>query len=218
MSSNIPKVQPEVNLKSSAEPEFVVREARESDRRGIHAVVAAAFANGGDVADLWVEVEDHGHARASYVAVEGDDPGDVVGHVGLSHAWLDARRRLVDVWMLSPLSTRPDRERRGIGTALVAAAVGRTREAGVPALFLEGSPAFYGARGFEPACPRGFAPASARTPDLAFQVVTFEAHEDWMTGALVYHDMWWEHDAAGLRDPDLAALEEVLGRSRTHVR
>ena len=25
-----------------------------------------------------------------------------------------------------------------------------------------------------------------------------------MTGALVYRDVWWEHDAAGLRDPDLA--------------
>ena len=44
-----------------------------------------------------------------------------------------------------------------------------------------------------------------------------------MTGALVYRDVWWEHDAAGLRDPDLAELEEILGQSRssgsrTHVR
>ena len=36
-----------------------------------------------------------------------------------------------------------------------------------------------------------------------------------MTGALVYRDVWWEHDAAGLRDPDLAELEEVLGQSRS---
>jgi putative acetyltransferase len=217
-SSNSPKVQPKVNLKSSAATGFVVREAEEADRPGIHAVVAEAFADGGDVADLWVEVEDRGHTRASYVAIDGGDPREVVGHVGLSHAWLDARRRLVDVWVLSPLSTRPDRERRGIGTALVAAAVEAARQAGVPALFLEGSPAFYGARGFEPASPRGFVPASARTPDRAFQVVTFDAHEDWMTGALVYHDVWWEHDAAGLRDPELAELEEILGRSRTRVR
>jgi len=28
-----------------------------------------------------------------------------------------------------------------------------------------------------------------------------------MTGRLVYRDVWWSHDSAGLRDPDLADLE-----------
>ncbi len=34
-----------------------------------------------------------------------------------------------------------------------------------------------------------------------------------MTGRVVYPDVWWRHDAAGLRDPDLASLEDLLGRS-----
>jgi putative acetyltransferase len=29
-----------------------------------------------------------------------------------------------------------------------------------------------------------------------------------MTGQLIYPAVWWEHDAAGLRDPRLAELEE----------
>ena len=29
-----------------------------------------------------------------------------------------------------------------------------------------------------------------------------------MTGRLVYRDVWWQHDSAGLRDPVLAELEE----------
>ena len=29
-----------------------------------------------------------------------------------------------------------------------------------------------------------------------------------MTGQLIYPDVWWEHGAAGLRDPRLAELEE----------
>ncbi|MGI8646489.1 MAG: GNAT family N-acetyltransferase [Nocardioides sp.] len=204
-----------MNLKSSQAPEAAIRAVVQGDQRGVHEVISAAFVHHPEVADLWAEVEDRGLARASYVAVEHDE---IVGHVGVSHAWLDARRALVDVWMLSPLSTRPDRECRGIGTALVRTAVEASRASGAPALFLEGDPTFYGARGFESASARGFVPASARTPDLAFQVVTFESHEEWMTGALVYHDLWWEHDAAGLRDPRLASLEERLGRSRTHVR
>lgn len=199
--ANDPKVQPQVNVKSSATPSFVLRAATDRDDRAVHEVVSTAFGRHEGVGDLWAEVVDRGLARASVVAVEGDE---VVGHVGVSHAWLDARQELVDVWILSPLSTRPDRQRRGIGSALVAAAIEAARDGGVPALFLEGDPTYYGPRGFETASARGFVPASARTPDRAFQVVTFEAHREWMTGALVYRDVWWEHDAAGLRDPHLA--------------
>lgn len=192
---------------------FLIRPATKADAGSIHDVIEAAFTDHAEVADLWDDVERRGHACASIVAVDEDVPDEPVGHVGLSHAWVDARRELVDVWILSPLSTRPDREREGIGSALVHAAIEAARESGVPALFLEGSPQFYGPRGFEPASARGFVPASARTPDLAFQVVTFDSWEEWMTGALVYRDVWWEHDAAGLRDPDLAQVEEALGRS-----
>jgi putative acetyltransferase len=133
----------------------------------------------------------------------------VLGHVGLSRAWVDARRALVEVWVLSPLSVLPERQREGIGTALVAAAVGVARGSGVPALFLEGSPDYYGARGFEQADGRGFLPAALeRTPRVAFQCVRFDALEAWMTGQLIYPEVWWTHDAAGLRDPRLARVEE----------
>ena len=30
-----------------------------------------------------------------------------------------------------------------------------------------------------------------------------------MTGQLIYRDLWWRQDAAGLRDPLLAELEET---------
>ncbi len=133
----------------------------------------------------------------------------MVGHVGLSRGWVDARRELAEVWVLSPLSVRPDRQRHGLGTGLVAAAIEMARSSGTPALFLEGSPFYYGARGFERADRRGFLPAALeRTPRAAFQCVVFDAFEEWMTGQLIYPDIWWEHDSAGLRDPGLAALEE----------
>lgn len=141
-----------------------------------------------------------------------DVDGEVVGHVGVSHAWLDARRALVDVAVLSPLSTRPDRQGAGIGTALVRAAVDAARATGRPALFLEGSPAFYGSRGFVRASAHGFEAPSTRTPEAAFQVALLDGREDWMTGRVVYPDVWWRHDAAGLRDPDLAFLEDLLAR------
>ena len=172
-------------------------------------MVAAAFGqddpgHGHQVADLWEAVGDH--RRASLVAEQG---GAVVGHVGLSRAWVDARRELVEAWVLSPLSVLPERQRAGVGTALVAAAVETARGSGMPALFLEGSPYFYGARGFEAADRHGFLPAALeRTPRAGFQVVVFETHEPWMTGQLIYPDVWWVYGAAGLRDPRLAGLAE----------
>ena len=192
-----------------------IRAARPADAPAVRRVVAAAFGaeaaeHGTQVADLWDAVEAAGHVQASLVA---EVDGALVGHVGVSHAWLDARPELVDVAVLGPLSVQPDAQRGGIGTALVAAAVEAARGLCVPALFLEGSPAYYGPRGFERGSGRGFRPASARTPDAAFQVVVFDAHEDWMTGRLVYRDVWWAHDSAGLRDPDLAELEKILGTS-----
>jgi putative acetyltransferase len=188
-----------------------VRPERPDDRASVRRVVAAAFghddrAHGDDVAGLWEELGHH--RRTSLVA---EERGTVLGHVGLSRAWLDARRELVDVWVLSPLSVLPERQYAGLGTALVAAAVDTARASGIPALFLEGDPFYYGPRGFERADRHGFLPAALeRTPRPGFQVVVFDTHEPWMTGQLIYPDVWWQHGAAGLRDPRLAEAEKRL--------
>ncbi len=171
-------------------------------------VITEAFADGGQVAALWADVVARGLDRASLVAVDGDD---VVGHVGLSHGWLDARRDLVDVLILSPLGVRPDRQGEGIGTALVEAAIDSAERLGAPSLFLEGSPAYYGRRGFQRASDKGFEAPSRRTPEPAFHVALLSGYADWMIGRVVYRDVWWEHDAAGLRDPELAEIERALG-------
>ena len=135
-----------------------------------------------------------------YVAVDGADR--VVGHLMLSAGRLDAPRRLVDVYVLSPLGVDPDHQKRGIGTLLVAHALAEADRVAVPLLFLEGSPDYYGQRGFKPAIPLGFRKPSLRIPDPAFQVVTLSTYEPWMTGTLVYSDVFWALDCVGLRDPE----------------
>jgi putative acetyltransferase len=101
---------------------------------------------------------------------------------------------------------RPDRWRRGIGTALVAHALAAAEESGVPLVFLEGSPRYYGARGFRPAEDLGFRPPTLRYPPGAFQVAVLSAHEPWMTGTFVYPDVFWARDCVGLREPELSAV------------
>jgi predicted N-acetyltransferase YhbS len=62
---------------------------------------------------------------------------------------LDAPRRIVDVLSLSPQGVVPEFQRQGIGTQLIAHALDAADSQGVPLVFLEGSPRYYGTRGFE---------------------------------------------------------------------
>lgn len=186
----------------------MIRGYRPEDEAPVRRLVGEAFDDKGTsrVAAL-VEDLRAGHARAELVA-EAD--GVVVGHVLLSRSWVDARPALVEVLVLSPLSVDPGHQGRGVGTALVGAAIAEARRLAAPALFLEGSPAYYASRGFEPATPHGFTRPSVRIPEPAFQVVVLDAHEAWMTGALVYCEPFWRHDCVGLRDPELTRVEQMF--------
>lgn len=190
---------------------FEIRPSTEGDAAAILRLVETAFGDeGAKVVAVWEEVLARGLARAQLVAVDADDTDEVVGHVGLSHAWLDARSELIDILVLSPLSVVPDRQGTGIGAALLAAAVAEGERLGAPVVVLEGDPGYYARHGWAPASSYGIEAPSHRIPGPAFQVVALRGHEAWMTGRVVYRDVWWEHDAAGLRDPVLAQVEMSL--------
>jgi putative acetyltransferase len=174
--------------------EIDVRAEAPADTAEVRTVVAAAFADE-TVAVLWEELA-AGPRAASFVAVID---GAIVGHVGLSRGWIDGRDRLVDVHVLSPLSVLPAYQRRGVGRALVAAAIEATDALGSPALFLEGDPRYYGQFGFVPAAQHGFTPPSPRVPPLGFQCVVLSAYEPSLTGRVVYPDPFWIHDRVGVR-------------------
>jgi len=182
-----------------------IRPAQAEDRPAVRRVVEAAFGDKGP--DVAAMVDDLHAADRVQVGLVAELDGAVVGHVQLNRCWVDARQALVDVLVLSPLSVDPDHQTQGVGTELIEAAVRAASAVGAPALFLEGSPDYYDARGFLRGSAHGFVRPSVRIPDAAFQVVVLESHEDWMTGALVYCDAFWALDCVGLRDPLLAELE-----------
>lgn len=185
-----------------------VRHQRDTDRAAVRRVVAEAFGDEGLlIVELLGALDAAGRTRVDLVA---EVDGEVAGHVRLSQSWVDAREALVDVLVLSPLSVAPSVQGRGVGTALLAAAVDEARTSGAPAVFLEGAPDFYANRGWERGSAHGFVRPSARIPDAAFQVVVLDAHEPWMRGPLVYCDPFWALDAVGLRDPLLAQIEQAF--------
>ena len=182
-----------------------VRSATPADREAVRRVAAAAFGEEGPtILRLLEALEAPDAVRASLVAVAD---GEVVGHVQLDRAWVDARERLVDVLVLSPLSVAPEHQGRGVGTALLEAAAVEAERLGAPALFLEGDWSYYGPRGFVAATPLGFTRPSPRIPEPAFQVRLLACDEPWMRGPLVYCEAFWATDTVGLRDPLLAEVE-----------
>ena len=196
------------------------RAATDGDLAPIEAAVAAAFREDRDgrVVRMVRALAASGSARPGLVAVVD---GEVIGYAGLSRGWVDAPRELVEVLVLSPLAVSPDRQGRGVGTALLAAAVTTADRGGAPAVFLEGDPSYYGSRGFATGASLGFGRPSERIPEAAFQVALLSAHRPWMVGRLVYPEAFWTTDTVGLRDttqarpgPPRAGLRSVgPGRS-----
>jgi putative acetyltransferase len=175
-----------------------LRAERPEDRMAIRDVVGQAFAEQDVVPDLVDAL------RASTAWIDGlsfvaEGGGRVVGHVLLTRGLLDAREHLVDVLVLSPLAVLPVMQGQGIGSALVRHALVAAEALGEPAVFLEGSPAYYQQFGFAPGGRLGFRRPSLRIPEPAFQVATTSAYQPWMTGTLVYPDVFWRLDCVGLR-------------------
>jgi putative acetyltransferase len=179
-----------------------IRAETPADQGEVRTVHALAFGDGERV-PLLVDASRAATAALpplSFVATVGDS---VVGHVMLSACRLDALPRLVDVYSLSPLGVLPEYQSQGIGTALVEHALAAADQHEIPLVFLEGSPRYYGKRGFRSAEELGFRPPSRRYPPGAFQVARLSACRDWMTGTFVYSETFWAHDCVGLRDPRL---------------
>ena len=179
----------------------MIRVEETADSVPLRTLYLRAFGDEGpQTADLVDGLREHpcGRDGVSYVA---DVDGLLAGHVMVTRNRLDTLVRLVDVGVLSPLAVDPDHQRRGLGRDLVARAVSAADELGLPALFLEGDPAYYSRLGFVAAKPLGFRKPSIRTPDAAFQVMTLSSYEPWMTGTLVYAEPFWDLDCVGLRDP-----------------
>ncbi len=193
-----------------------VRLVSPADRDGVQRVVLRAF---GDEGPPILAVLDHLRAREDVRAeLVAEVEGEVVGFVALSRGWLDARERLVDVLVLSPLGVLPDQQRQGIGAALLAAALRAGASLGAPLIFLEGDPGYYARLGWEAAQSYGIERPSERIPEAACQLVLLAAYESWMTGRLIYPDAWWRLDLVGLRDPALAQFErDAAGGVRRDV-
>jgi putative acetyltransferase len=184
--------------------ELAVRHERGEDHEAVREVQAQAFGDGERVPTL-VDALRAAPAALEPLSLVATVDERVVGHVMLTACRLDALPRLVDVVSLSPLGVLPEFQGQGIGTRLVADALAEADRRGIPLVFLEGSPLYYGKRGFADATKAGFRPPTLRYPPGTFQVATLSSYEEWMTGTFVYSEVFWALDLVGLRGERLEA-------------
>ena len=85
-------------------------------------------------------------ARSLTVSVVAMENGSIIGHAAFSPVTVDG---LNDGWFgLGPVAVLPERQRHGIGGALIEAGLGRLRERGARGCVVLGEPGYYGRFGF----------------------------------------------------------------------
>jgi putative acetyltransferase len=150
---------------------LAIRPERLEDRGRSLEIERLAFSKEEEVAIVEAVRDEDG----SFALVAEEEDGDLVGHVQLSRAWIGENAVLA----LGPIGVVPERQRQGIGSALMRAALDEARARDEPAVILLGDPAFYSRFGFEPAASVGL-----RNP-FAGEV----AEENFMLAPL--HDRAW---------------------------
>jgi putative acetyltransferase len=114
----------------------------------------------------------------------------IVGHVQLSRAWIGEE----PVVALGPIAVEPDRQRRGIGSALVTAALEEAARRGERAVILLGDPEYYGRLGFVPGSHLGLRNPYAGTiedgftiEEADFQMALLDDRATGLTGRVRWH-------------------------------
>ena len=164
---------------------LTIRAERPADEATIASIVEAAF--GSSVEARLVSAI---RASANFVpelSLVAELDRHVVGHVMVSLASLHDRDIRRPIPNLSPLAVEPSYQRRGIGSALVNAVTERADSRGEPLVVVEGSPAFYGALGFEPSVRYGIRLAlPSWAPADAAQVLRLRPFDPSLRGRVVY--------------------------------
>jgi putative acetyltransferase len=134
---------------------IVIRPEEESDRHAIWELTKSAFEGrpyaDGDEQDLIDRLRAGGALSASLVAIDGSA---LIGQITFSPASISSDRG--HWYALGPVSVIPERQREGIGGALIDAGMKAIESLGATGCILIGDPVYYSRHGFSLApehCP-----------------------------------------------------------------
>lgn len=157
------------------------RAERDGDADAIRAVTEAAFRDAPHAdGNEHLIVDALREAGALAVSLVAEEDGAVIGHAAASRVAIDGASD-ADWYGLGPVSVAPARQRAGVGSTLVRAALQTLRELEAAGCVLLGDPAYYGRFGFEAAAPL----VLPDVPPAYFQAVAFRGRKP--EGIVAYH-------------------------------
>jgi putative acetyltransferase len=126
---------------------MIIREERVGDYATINQIVAEAFKEHPHSNQReHILVEALREADALTVALVAEKQGEIVGHVAFSPVKIDGEFQ--EWYGLGPVAVRPDRQREGIGRALIRDGLARLRSIKANGCVLLGEPEYYNRFGF----------------------------------------------------------------------
>lgn len=160
--------------------DVLIRDETIADATAVDALIRAAFAgmpySDGSEPRVMAALRDAG---AAVVALVADESGAVVAQAAFSAVTVDGRQ---SGWHgLGPVSVRPDRQRRGLGSALVRSGLDRLRALGSTGCVVLGDTGYYARFGFR----RDSRMTAPGLPAEHFMVLPFGDAAP--AGAVAYH-------------------------------
>ena len=159
---------------------MIIRAERPEDEREVAALIDAAFDDTETSAfTAKIRASDGYVPELTFV---GEQDEEIVGFTMLSYVTIADRRILT----LTPMAVRPDRQRQGIGKAIVRAALAAADERGEPLILVEGVPAYYPQFGFRSASSLGIERPHDRIPEAAWMALPLRAYDPEIRGRVDY--------------------------------
>ena len=124
-----------------------IRPETEADASAIAALTTAAFATAPHAAGNEAAIIDALRAAGALALSLVADAGGVVGHVAFSPVTIDGKD--MGWFGLGPVAVAPDRQRQGIGAALIREGLARLAAMGAKGCVVLGDPGYYRRFGFE---------------------------------------------------------------------
>ncbi|MGZ2380604.1 GNAT family N-acetyltransferase [Rhizobium brockwellii] len=126
---------------------MLIRDETPEDIDAIHDLTSTAFKrvpySDGTEAEIVRRLRENGDLTISLVA---EQDGEILGHVAFSAVTIDGAH---DGWFgLGPISVKPERQRQGIGKAMIARGLELLNEIGANGCALIGNPDIYSRVGF----------------------------------------------------------------------
>lgn len=143
---------------------MMIRPERRTEYRMVELIHECAF-GGKREADVVRSVRHSAGHRPEWSLVF-EESGQIMGHVLFSYVGLERDDQTIRrIAVLAPLAVLPERQRRGVGSALLAYGTESLESLSEPLVVVRGDIAYYGQFGFEPSFKVGIRPPFEVAPD-----------------------------------------------------